>query len=102
MLAFIRYWPKSGIRSSSRFSTKNGASKKCSSEMVSHIDWCLAATIRGPFGIFSTPRYSILMLQMMRIIRMLLWPHQLATRSSALRGITSVGSAMIAQSTKFG
>ncbi len=38
----------------------------------------------------------------MRIKMMLLCAHQFATRSSALRGIAKVGSATIAQNTKFG
>ncbi len=55
--------------------------------------------INGPFGIFSTPRYSTLMPQMIRISQILLRAHKPTTVMSADRGIRKVGSAMIIQIT---
>ena len=47
--------PKIGIHCSSRLRMNTGLSNSGSSAKVSQADWCLAATMIGPLGIFSQP-----------------------------------------------
>ena len=95
MLAFMAYQPKNGIHCSSRLRMKAGSENSCSSANVSHSDWCLEATSSAPGGIFSSPRYSTLMPQTRRSNRLLVRPQDVASFTIAIRGITSVGIAMM-------
>ena len=64
----------------------SGCRNSGSSAIVSQADWCLDATSSGPFGIFSSPRYSTLMLQNTRSIQIMLRDHDFASLMNACRG----------------
>ena len=50
---------RSSVPTLSTMKVKSSSSQ--SSANVSHVDWCLAATISGPFGSFSMPRISAML-----------------------------------------
>jgi hypothetical protein len=70
-----------------------GSSNSVSSANVSHADWCLAATRIAPRGIFSSPRQSTVMPQMIRSSARSVRAQWRASAMMARRGINSVGIA---------
>ncbi len=89
MCALPTSQPNTGIRSSSRFSTKQASGKNTKGPMKSNIDWCLAATRAGPGGRRSSPRTSTLMPQITQRAHMCSRPQNLMARISTRRGMAS-------------
>ena len=92
--AFNRYHPKNGIQVSSRLRMYIGWRTSGSKPTVSQADWCFDAMITGPCGMFSSPRYSTWMLQIVRSIQFVVCVQEFATMNSARRGSTKVGIAI--------